>query len=50
MCTSCGCGDPAVEKPDQITQQQDLERAAQAQGTSVDQVVQNLQKTHSSTG
>ncbi|MDQ3453056.1 MAG: hypothetical protein M3493_10235 [Actinomycetota bacterium] len=46
---SCGCGDPTVEKPDQITQQ-DLEGAAQAQGKSVDEVVQNIQKTHSSTG
>lgn len=49
MCMSCGCSDPTVEKPDQITQQ-DLERAAQAQGTSVDQVVQNIQKTQSATG
>lgn len=49
MCMSCGCGNPTVDKPDQITQQ-DLERAAQAQGKSVDEVVQNIQKTHSSTG
>jgi hypothetical protein len=46
---SCGCGNRTVDKPEQITQQ-DLERAAQAQGKSVDEVVQNIQKTHSSTG
>lgn len=49
MCMSCGCGNPNVEKPDQITQQ-DLERAAQAQGMSVDQVVDNIQRTQTSTG
>lgn len=49
MCMSCGCGNPNVEKPEQISEQ-DLERAAQAQGISVDEVVQNIQRTHSSTG
>ncbi|WP_370325821.1 hypothetical protein [Euzebya sp.] len=46
---SCGCGNPNTEKPDQITKQ-DLERAAQTQGTTLDEVVDNIQKTHSSTG
>lgn len=46
MCMSCGCGNRNVEKPDQITQQ-DLEGAAQAQGSSVDEIVQ---QTPSSTG
>lgn len=49
MCMSCGCGNPEAEKPDQITRE-DLQRAAQAQGTSVDEVVQNIQQTHSSAG
>lgn len=48
MCMTCGCNNPDVDKQDQITRE-DLERAARAQGTTVDEVVDNLQKTHAST-
>jgi hypothetical protein len=45
MCLSCGCMNPNTEKDDQITLE-DLERAAEAQGTSVDEVVENINRTY----
>lgn len=47
MCMTCGCNNPDVEKQDQITRE-DLERAARAQGTTVDDVVEKLQRTYAS--
>lgn len=48
MCMTCGCNDPDAQKPDQITRE-DLERAARAQDTTVDDVVETLQRTYAST-
>lgn len=45
MCLSCGCMDPESDKDAQITLD-DLRRAAEAQGISVDEVVDNIQRTY----
>lgn len=45
MCLSCGCMNPETEKEDQITVD-DLRRAAEAQEISVDEVVDNINRTY----
>lgn len=45
MCLSCGCMNPETEKDEQITID-DLRRAAEAQGISVDEVVDNINRTY----
>lgn len=45
MCLSCGCMNPEIEKKDQITIE-DLRRAAEAQDTAVDEVVDNINRTY----
>lgn len=45
MCLSCGCMNPETRKDDQITMD-DLRRAADAQGVSVGQVVDNINRTY----
>ncbi len=46
MCMNCGCNQPDDRhgNPDNITRE-DLERAAQANGQSLDQTVQNIERT-----
>lgn len=45
MCMSCGCMNPETEKDAQITLD-DLRRAADAQDVTVDQVVENINRTY----
>lgn len=45
MCLSCGCMNPENDKPEQITLQ-DLQRAADSQDISVEQVVENINRTY----
>ncbi|MDA8204224.1 MAG: hypothetical protein M0Z49_15990 [Chloroflexi bacterium] len=46
MCMNCGCGKPDDRhgSPDNITRE-DLERAARANGQSLDQAVRNIDQT-----
>ncbi len=46
MCMNCGCNQPDDRhgNPDNITRE-DLERAAQANGQSFEQTVQNIERT-----
>ncbi len=50
MCMNCGCGKPDDRhgNPDNITRE-DLERAARANGQSLDEAVRNIDETSHST-
>jgi hypothetical protein len=45
MCLNCGCGEPDTRHKDSDLVREDLQRAADGQGSSMDETVGNLESS-----
>ena len=45
MCLNCGCGDPETRHKDSDIVQQDIQKAADGQGMSKDETIQNIESS-----